>query len=78
MKEGTCGPKREAAKLARFECFMPLASIEEGAVLRHWFYWHLFNVYYKAHAHCKINYWFSWNFVMNVIRRLFWVESSEK
>ena len=24
------------------------------------------------------SYWFSWNFVLKVIRRLFWVQSSEK
>ena len=38
MKEGTCRPKREAAELAKFECAIPLASTEEGAVLNSYTY----------------------------------------
>ena len=48
MKEGTCRPKREAAELAKVRmCYPPGIDWRGGSVKL----LHLFNVYYKAHAH---------------------------
>ena len=49
MKEGTCRSKREAAELAKVRTRYASDVKWRGDSLKH-----LFNVYYKVHAHCKI------------------------
>ena len=49
MKEGTCRSKREAAELAKVRTRYASDVKWRGDSVKH-----LFNVYYKVHAHCKI------------------------
>ena len=49
MKEGTCRSKREAAELAKVPTRYASDVKWRGDSVKH-----LFNVYYKVHAHCKI------------------------
>ena len=68
MKEGTCRPKRQAAKVRIY--YVP------------GFNWRGGSVKYSDNKHLRTvklkNYWFSWNFVLEVIRGLSLVRSSEK
>ena len=68
MKEVTCKPKRQAANVRIH--YVP------------GFNWRGGSVKYSDNKHLRTvklkNYWFSWNFVLEVIRGLYLVRSSEK
>ena len=77
MKEGTCRPKREAAELAKVRMRYPPGIDWRGGSVK---YSDTYLMYIIKHVRTvKVkSYWFSWNFVLKVIRRLFLVQSSEK
>ena len=77
MKEGICRTKREAAELAKFRMrYAPNINWREDSVK----YSDTYLMYIIKHMRTvKLkSFWFSWNFVLKVIRPLFWVHSSEK
>ena len=77
MKEGTCRPKREDTELEKFRMrYAPGINWRGGSGK----YSDIYLLYIIKHMRIvKIkSYWFSWKFVLKVIRRPFWTQSSEK
>ena len=70
MKEGTCRPKQEAAELAKvWTRYAPGINFRGGSVK----YSDTYLMYILKHMRTvKLkSYWFSFNFVLKVTRRLF-------
>ena len=77
MKKETCRPKREDAELAKVRMRYGSGINWRGDSVKNSDTYLMYIIKHMRIIKLK-GYWFSWNFVLNVIRRLFWVQSSEK
>ena len=77
MKEGTCRPKREAAELAKVRMRYAPGINWRGGSVKYSDTFLMYSIKHMRTVKLKSS-WFSWNFVLKEIRRLFWVQCSEK